>query len=157
MFADRRLLFICLLSLFLSACFDTPGKTSTVNTSLIFSAGQPINGLQVNRKIEVFSDQTSFNTSFAQYVFSIAEHTVDFNTRRVVLLSMGSRPSGGYSIVVDSAEDFGDYVQLNITLSIPGNGCVVTLALTSPYTFIEIESTKNLIFKEQVSVYECAP
>jgi len=147
-----------LLTPLLASCVTDSNADSPIpeiNFGEIISGDNTMSGLQENRKIEVFSDQASLNSSLAIYVQFITEHTVDFNSRRAVLLSMGGRSTGGYSIKAEAVEDYDDYIKLKVFLTKPGNNCITTQALTSPYQFIEIESVKELVIEERVVVVNC--
>jgi hypothetical protein len=80
---------------------------------------------------------------------------VDFSSRRVILLSLGGRPTGGYSISVEKIVDHGDFIKASIVIKKPGSNCFVTQAQTSPYQFVEVESVKELLFEERVEVVNC--
>jgi len=127
----------------------------TVNYSVIAAGDNTISGLPENRKLEIYTDQTSFNASLYLFIQPIAEHTVDFSSRRVALLSLGGRPTGGYSISVEKIEDYGEFIKASIIIKKPGSNCVVTQAQTSPYQFVEVQSIKELIFEERVEVVNC--
>jgi hypothetical protein len=127
----------------------------TVSYSVIASGDNTINGLPENRKLEIYTDQTSFNSSLYLFIQPFAEHTVDFSSRRVALLSLGGRPTGGYSISVEKIEDHGEFIKALIIIKKPGNNCVVTQAQTSPFQFVEVESVKELLFEESAEVVNC--
>ena len=126
-----------------------------VGFSAIASGDHALNGLPVNRKLEVFSDQTSFDASLNLFILPIVPHIVDFTARRVVFLSLGGRSSGGNSISVERIEDHGNFLKASIVIRNPGNNCIVTQAITSPFQFVEVESVKALIFEERVEVFNC--
>ena len=127
----------------------------TVNYSIIASGDNTINGLPENRKIEVYTDQASFNSNWYLFIQPPAEYTVDLSSRRVVLLSLGGRATGGYSISAEKIEDHGSYIKAMIVIKKPGSNCLVSQAQTSPYQFIEVESVKELLFEERVEVVDC--
>ena len=152
------ILILILLTPLLISCIDDSNATSpipSINYVVIASGENTVSGMQENRKIEVFTDQTSLNASLSLYVQFVTEYTVDFSTRRAVLLSMGGRPTGGYSIAAESIQDYGSYIKLYVVLKKPGNNCFTTQALTSPYQFIEIESVVELVVEESVVVVDC--
>jgi hypothetical protein len=60
---------------------DTP--LPTVSYSVIALGASTIHNLPVNRKLEIYTDQTSFNASLYLFIQPLAEHTVDFSSRRV--------------------------------------------------------------------------
>ena len=127
----------------------------TVSYSVIVSGDHTINGIPENRKLGIYTDQTSFNSSLYLFIEPLVEHTVDFSSRRVALLSLGGRPSGGYSISTEKIEDYGDFIKASIIIKKPGVNCNVTQAQTSPYQFVEVESVKELLFEERVEVVNC--
>ena len=127
----------------------------TVSYSVIASGDSTINGLPENRKLEIYTNQTAFNSNLYLFLQPLAEHTVDFSSRRVALLSLGGRPTGGYSISAEKIEDYGEFIKASIVIKKPGSNCVVTQAQTSPYQFVEVESVKELLFEERVEVVNC--
>jgi len=127
----------------------------TINYSLIAAGDNAINNLPVNRKLEIYTDQASFDSSLYLFIQPLVQHTVDFSSRRVVLLSLGGRPTGGYSISAEKIEDYGEFIKASIIIKKPGSNCVVPQAQTSPYQFIEVESVKELLFEERVEVMNC--
>ncbi len=158
---SNRLAPIALATLFplLSGCIahsSAENSNTLINFSEIAAGENTINGEQENRKIEVFTDQTSLNSALAVYLNSAQEHTVDFALKRAVLLSMGGQNSGGYSIATEAIEERGNYIILKVVLTQPGDGCMTTQALTSPYQFVEIDSVKELIINERVVVMDCS-
>ena len=132
---------------------DTP--LPAVNFTVIASGDNTISGQPVNKKLEIFTDQTAFNASLYLFIQPFVEHTVDFSSRRVALLSLGGRPTGGYTILAEKIEDHGEFIKASIVIKKPGSNCGVTQWLTSPYQFVEIESVKELLFEERIEVVNC--
>ncbi|MDH5517473.1 MAG: protease complex subunit PrcB family protein [Gammaproteobacteria bacterium] len=138
----------------LPAC-DTETELPVVAFTVIASGNNAISDLPLNRKFEVFTDQASFNSHLYSYIQPSVEHSVDFNSRRVALLSMGPRSSGGYSISAQSIEDHAAFIKLKVLLIKPGNHCDTTQALSAPFEFIEIESVNELVIEERVETIDC--
>lgn len=67
---------------------------------------------------------------------------VDFNSRVVVAIVLGERPSGGYGVEIDEVltSENGEEIQAQFTEVVPGDDCVVTGALTSPYILVAVEA-----------------
>ena len=61
-----------------------------------------------------------------------APPNVDFSREMIVFVALGERPTGGYSILVDSAGTNGQGVTVWIGTSAPGAHCGTTLAFTQP-------------------------
>ena len=70
---------------------------------------------------------------------------VDFDEEVVVAIVLGQRPSGGYSVAIDEvlANDAGGRIQVQFTETVPGDGCLVTAALTSPYVLATVEAQEE--------------
>ena len=100
------------------------------------------NGGTSERRIEVISDQETLNALLSEY--GEASISVDFNQGQVILIDMGPKSTGGYSIDVTSVEDRNDHVLANVAFINPGANCAVTLALTHPFSFVYVETTKEL-------------
>jgi hypothetical protein len=142
----------------LSGCSTVTNADTPVNDvpfSVIAAGADPISGVDKNRKLEVFRDQASFNARLAEYVQPVQEYTVDFSTKRVVLSDMGQRNTGGFAISTTKVQEYADYVMVSITLTKPGSTCAVTQAFTAPFEFIEVQSTKEILFAEQQVITNC--
>ena len=132
---------------------DTP--LPAVAFSVIAWGDNAISGQPVNKKLEIFTEQASFNASLYLFLQPVAEHTVDFSSRRVAFLSLGGRPTGGYSISAEKIEDHGEFIKASVVITKPGSTCGVTQWLTSPFQFIEVESVKVMLFEERIEVVNC--
>lgn len=66
---------------------------------------------------------------------------VDFDTHYVIGAFAGEKPTGGYGIDITGVEDSGNVRTVSMTLSRPGQGCIVTQAATSPFQFIVLPIT----------------
>ena len=134
---------------------DADTNSATPVATTIVSGDYTITGIPDSRKIEVYEDQVTFNESLYTFIRPIAEETIDFSLNQVVLFSLGGRSSGGYSIEVSGVEDMNDYVKVSVLYSFPGSDCVVTPSETSPYLFIKIDTTKEIIFEESIENLVC--
>ncbi len=99
----------------------------------------------------------------AQYRGELAKHSVevpkpvDFTRQRVVALTMGSQPAGGYAVGVSKVEEYADKVVITVELRSPGIGCINTQAISNPYEFAQIDSVKPMEFSEVEVVQQCEP
>lgn len=81
---------------------------------------------------------------------------VDFSTEMVVVAAMGSRPSGGYRIVIDEAGEVDGRVFVVVREISPGRGCMVTAALTAPVAVVRIpRRAAPVTFIERAEVSRC--
>lgn len=68
-----------------------------------------------------------------------AAPNVDFAKEMVIVAALGSRPTGGYGILVDSAMMTSSRLTVWIGTSSPGPRCVTTQAFTSPVDIARIQ------------------
>ncbi len=80
---------------------------------------------------------------------------VDFDTHTVLLIDMGPKNTGGYTLRIESLLTENDYVRAHVVFTVPGDTCVVATALTNPYKFIEVATTKDILVTEDVEVSDC--
>jgi|SRR5699024_633584 len=75
---------------------------------------------------------------------------INWNKNQVVLLAMGQRNTGGYSIAVDKVVYGESEIMVYYMTNGPKAGDRVTQALTAPYTLLTIANKKDLpiVFKE---------
>jgi len=69
----------------------------------------------------------------------------DINTSNFLLLNMGSKSSGGYSISIESIEELEDDIIITIKETVPKG--MATTVMTNPMTIVKINSKKNIIIK----------
>ncbi len=81
---------------------------------------------------------------------------VDFSREMIVVASMGTRSSGGYTVGIDSAFVAGDTVFFRVRETSPGARCGTTAALTSPVGLARVERTvRPVSFTTLNVVSEC--
>lgn len=81
---------------------------------------------------------------------------VDFAREMLILAAMGTRNSGGYSIVIDSVGVAGGDVDAWVTEWSPGPRCGTTAALTSPIALARLARADGAVrFHESQRVVEC--
>ena len=85
-----------------------------------------------------------------------APPNVDFSREMIVLVALGERPTGGYTILVDSAAVSGAGVTVWIGTSSPGRRCVTTQAFTQPVDIARLPRTDGAVrFAETSTVVDC--
>jgi hypothetical protein len=81
---------------------------------------------------------------------------IDFTKKMVIAASMGSRPTGGFSIRIESVLRNGDGYDVGIVETSPGSSCVVTQAVTAPVTAVAVPVTDGEIhFFDRETVHDC--
>lgn len=124
--------------------------------SQVQAGGDTLSGVYTRKQTKILIDQYSYETELANYTDETPEK-LDFSKGKVLLVDMGPRNTGGYSIKVTSTEEHEDYLMASVTLTIPGNGCVATQALTNPYQFLYIPVLKEILITEKLEVVNCQP
>ncbi|HET7464498.1 MAG TPA: protease complex subunit PrcB family protein [Longimicrobium sp.] len=85
-----------------------------------------------------------------------ARPEVDFTNEQLVVAALGERNSGGYGIIVESAAQHPDYVEVVVRTVSPGVRCGTTAALTQPVDVARIPAgTLPVRFRDRGSVNEC--
>ena len=81
---------------------------------------------------------------------------VDFSAELLIVAAMGTRSSGGYSILVDSAYRRDDGAEVVVRRLSPGQNCGVTAALTQPVDIARISAVPGTVtFRERVEIQGC--
>jgi hypothetical protein len=81
---------------------------------------------------------------------------VDFSTRAVVAVFVGEQTTGGYGIAISKIEDNASSRLVSVQLTSPGEGCVVTQAITSPYQIVTVpNSDLTFTHADTVVTTEC--
>ena len=80
---------------------------------------------------------------------------VDFNKNSVVAVFIGNRSNGGFMVAIDSITETKN-LTVNLTETTPGSTCIVTDAITRPFTLVKIPKTEAMpVFKTKQIVKEC--
>lgn len=81
---------------------------------------------------------------------------VDFTKNSLIAVFIGNRSNGGFMVLIDSITEGSKSISVNVTETTPGKNCVVTEALTRPYSIVKIPKTdKKPVFKTKQIVKDC--
>jgi PrcB C-terminal len=81
---------------------------------------------------------------------------IDFSRWSVILVALGNRNTGGYSIAVTRLARTPDYLYAEVTSVSPGSHCGTTQALTQPFDIVRIPKPPGpVVFVEHATVFEC--
>lgn len=94
----------------------------------------------------IIKNQEELNALF-KAVESEQQPIVDFNKNQVVVLFLGQKSSGGYSISIDRVEEEAGKITVYKKVQTPQAGENVTMALTNPLVIAIIHSKKEINFK----------
>jgi hypothetical protein len=71
----------------------------------------------------------------------------DIQTSNFIVLNMGEKTSGGYSIGIDTAVETDNNIIVTVKETNPEPGGMVTQAFTNPFCVVRINSKKEIIIK----------
>ena len=81
---------------------------------------------------------------------------VDFATEMLLVVSMGTRSSGGYIIAIDSVSMASDTLRALVREQSPGPRCGTTAALSAPVALARIDrSEQPVVFRTREVVRDC--
>lgn len=81
---------------------------------------------------------------------------VDFETKQLLLITMGEQPSGGYTTKVKTMTSTAKGIVVTIEDAKPGKTCNTTSALIYPFQLVEMPKTEEAISFVRVSkINEC--
>lgn len=82
---------------------------------------------------------------------------VNFNTHVVIAVALGTRPTGGYAIHIDSVSTSSAGRMVYVSTYRPGPNCVTTQALTQPFHIVAAPSVPGSTdFIERDREYDCS-
>jgi hypothetical protein len=84
----------------------------------------------------VYRDAGSFRSAWSQ-LYPVAGlrpvlPAIDFRTRRVIITSVGTKPTGGYRLTLEDGQAMRNSAVLTVTIHTPPRNCAVTQELTMP-------------------------
>jgi len=156
----KKLLRLALLSsipLFIQGCGSDAVAENQVNEkslSVIHSGMYLASGQSTSKGSRVFTSKQAYESELLNYSSELPK-SIDFTQSRVFLVDMGERNSGGYSIEIDGITEHDGYVLATVVLTEPGDGCMITQAITNPFQFIEVATTKEILIEEKIAQSSC--
>ncbi len=77
---------------------------------------------------------------------------IDFDSQYVIGVFAGEKPSGGHTIDVASITDASSIRTVSMALTRPGEGCMVSQALTSPFQLIMVPVSDRELARTETEV-----
>lgn len=155
------LLLIAVLATGCSSSLDGPATRSPIAVTRLRS--EPFSftyysGLPAERL--VIRDQTAWVAAWASmwpaFAPIPAPPNVDFSRDMIVVAALGARPTGGYSIFVDSAGIGATGLMVWIGTTTPGAHCVTTQAFTQPLDIARLPRVDAAVrFVDVPKVVDC--
>jgi hypothetical protein len=137
---------VSLVALALFSCGATTTKSSDKN-SLYEVLTQQSNGGASIRFFEILSEPNEIAMLQNDENLKNKISPNDIQTSNFLVLNMGEKTSGGYSIGIDSVIETDKNIVITIKETSPEPGSMVTQAFTNPFCVVKINSKKDIIFK----------
>jgi len=158
-----RILMFIIITTFLSCSSTkkTESRDETIAKPLNFEviAESSNSGFleQSNRVIENIDElDKTWETAFINYTRKKPIPILDFEKQSVLLVTMGEKSNGGFSIKVDSVKENENLISVNIIELHPGKSCATESVIVYPFQIISLEkTTKKVVFKTVKKVYNC--
>ena len=135
-----------LLAAALMSCGAIVTKSSETN-ALYEVMTQQMNGGASIRFFEILSEPNEIVMLQNDEKLKNKISSNDSQTSNFVILNMGEKTSGGYSIGIDSVVETDKNIVITIKETSPEPGSMVTQAFTNPFCVVKINSKKAIIFK----------
>jgi hypothetical protein len=78
--------------------------------------------------------------------------SIDFGEEMLIVAALGTRSSGGYSILVDGAYQRADHIEVVIRKVSPGKRCLVPTAITEPVDIVRLPRSSQPVQYRELSV-----
>jgi hypothetical protein len=108
----------------------------------------------------VVRDSADWRTLWARinrpFIPAPALPTIDFRREMVVVAGLGTRPSAGYDIVIESVEQDSTGIEVALRRESPAPGCPVAAVMTQPLDVARIPASNLRVrFRERSVVVPC--
>nr|WP_315179667.1 protease complex subunit PrcB family protein [uncultured Flavobacterium sp.] len=137
---------VSLMAVALVSCVATVTKSSD-KSSLYEVLTQQTNGGASIRFFEILSEPNEIAMLQNDENLKNKISSNDVQTANFIVLNMGEKTSGGYSIGIDSVIETDKNIVITIKETNPEPGSMVTQAFTNPFCVVKINSKKEIIFK----------
>lgn len=109
---------------------------------------------------KVITDQDEFThvweEAYRNFLNRPKPPKVDFNEYQIVLVAMGMKTSGGYSIKIESINNTSGNYLVNVLETSPGKSCVTTEVVTFPFQLIQVKKAEGkTLFKVSEKIINC--
>jgi hypothetical protein len=114
------------------------------------------NGSFTIKQIKVLSSTDRYHSELLSYS-SEDPSDINFSNDKVLLIDMGERNSGGYSVSLDNSRLLidDDSVTVTVILTFLGSNCITTDSITNPYAFYRVPTQKELLIQEELVIENC--
>lgn len=131
----------------LASCSATSPKKAAVKKPLFEILTQQSHGGASFRFYEIITDSKEIKMLQLDENLKDKISPEDGVTSNFIILNMGEKNSGGYSITVDQVEETPSKIIVTVKEQEPKTGEMVTTVMTNPYCVVKINSKKEIEIK----------
>ncbi|MBC5839191.1 protease complex subunit PrcB family protein [Flavobacterium muglaense] len=136
-----------LLGLVFFSCATTTATKSTDKKPLFEVLTQQSDGGGNIHFFEILSEPNEIKMLQGDKNLKNQISPLDVQNSNFVILNMGEKNTGGYSITVDSVTETDTNIVITVKETSPESGSMVTQAFTYPFCVVKINSKKGIIIK----------
>lgn len=139
----RKSIMLLVAATILGSCSPTKDKsTSKELYKVLLTSEYGGNSFQF---YEIITEEKEFRMMLGDDELKKFLKPADIQTANFVLLNMGEKNSGGYSVEVVKVEELPDKIVVTVKENAPSG--MATTAITNPYTVLKINSKKPIEIK----------
>ncbi|MTI30754.1 protease complex subunit PrcB family protein [Xanthovirga aplysinae] len=138
----KRILCLIVFTFLLSACDEKETEEYQEVPFEIIDSNVSAN--ESRQSYEVINSQESFDDMINKQIGNgfLTDPIIDFETETVIAVFMGEMNSGGHSINIENIKLFDSgSLKIKVKKIYPGEGDIVTWALTNPYQIVKIQGS----------------
>ncbi|HEU0015855.1 MAG TPA: protease complex subunit PrcB family protein [Longimicrobium sp.] len=105
--------------------------------------------IRTRAELEAFWAELSHPNSFGPVP------AVDFHSEMLIVAAMGTRPSGGYRVSVESVASTGSGYNVVVKSVSPARECPTLAVITQPIDILRVPVAREVRFVEQAEVHRC--
>jgi hypothetical protein len=139
-------IFVSILAIVLASCSSASIKSTDTN-KLYEVLTQQSNGGASIRFFEILTEPNEIKMLQNDDSLKHKITTSDVQNANFVILNMGEKTTGGYSIGIENVVETDTNIIVTVKDKNPEAGSMVTQSFTMPYCVVKINSKKPIIFK----------
>lgn len=129
----------------LSSCATTSNKATEKQLYEVLTQ-QETGGASI-RFFEILSEEKEIQMLLSDENLKKKIKPSDINTSNFIILNLGEKSSGGYSVTIDKVEETATNIVVFVKEIAPDLSSPVTDLMTNPYAIVKINSKKEIIIK----------
>lgn len=129
----------------LSSCATTSNKATEKQLFEVLTQ-QETGGASI-RFFEILSEEKEIQMLLSDENLKKKIKPSDINTSNFIILNLGEKSSGGYSVTIDKVEETTTNIVVFVKEIAPDSNSPVTDLMTNPYAIVKINSKKEIIIK----------